>query len=732
MANILSSITLPDNNRYDFKTLSIPFAKVDTTSTATKFTATIPGIEEYYDGLTVMLYNGKVTSASGYTININNLGAYGTYSNMTLGNSVTPTDPTRDTTIFNINYAMLFTFYTNIGGDGVSGWICYRGYDANTNTIGYQVRSNSSSLPMKSIVYRYRLLFTSADGEHFVPANNSTSTNATSSRSVCQDPIDPFGRIVYYGATASVAAGSHPSASALWELYTLTFGYSFQTSPNYSLTLWKPIYIKCAPQANGSAIIDSTTPFVQDLPSTEDGKIYIFLGVAYSTTSMELYPNHPVYYYKDGAIRLWTNATSGLTSVDWDDVENKPTFATVATSGDYDDLINKPTIPSKTSDLTNDSGFVTSSGVVSVNLNTSAEPYSLPISASGAATLDIGDGLSVSDSSGVELKHATGAGWKHIPSGGSTGQFLGYSSSGTATWQTPPSVPSAATATPLMDGNGAVGTSSKWAKEDHRHPTDTTRQATLISGTNIKTINGNSILGSGNLSISGLPSVTTSDNGKVLAVDSGAWSVQHWPVQTINRATYTLNSGEWTNNVQTINEAYIVYAYNDVIVSPTPSCISDYASAGIYCSGQADGELTFTCATEPSANIHVNVLAINSFNQISVVINNPVLAEDYDFYGIHVQQVALDGGEYSVANDLKEFDTPTVSKFINVPNTWLGIAFVFEGASVNTSNVTITANQGLTRIIDEGLFTQGSDTIGFLLTGLNAQITISGVNYSDY
>lgn len=32
-------------------------------------------------------------------------------------------------------------------------------------------------------------------------------------------------------------------------------------------------------------------------------------------------------------------------SVDWDDVQNKPTFSEVATSGDYDDLTNKPVIP---------------------------------------------------------------------------------------------------------------------------------------------------------------------------------------------------------------------------------------------------------------------------------------------------------------------------------------------------------------------------------------------------
>ncbi len=37
-----------------------------------------------------------------------------------------------------------------------------------------------------------------------------------------------------------------------------------------------------------------------------------------------------------------------------------PSLSTVATSGSYSDLSNKPTIPSKTSQLTNDSGFLTS------------------------------------------------------------------------------------------------------------------------------------------------------------------------------------------------------------------------------------------------------------------------------------------------------------------------------------------------------------------------------------
>jgi len=46
-----------------------------------------------------------------------------------------------------------------------------------------------------------------------------------------------------------------------------------------------------------------------------------------------------------------------------DYIKNKPSLADVATSGDYDDLDNKPTIPSATSQITNDSGYITESAL---------------------------------------------------------------------------------------------------------------------------------------------------------------------------------------------------------------------------------------------------------------------------------------------------------------------------------------------------------------------------------
>ena len=74
---------------------------------------------------------------------------------------------------------------------------------------------------------------------------------------------------------------------------------------------------------------------------------------------------------------------------------------------------------------------------------------------------------------------------------------------GVATGTSFNSITGLSSTSPSMNGTAAVGTSATVARADHVHPTDTTKQATLVSGTNIKTINGTSVLGSGDISISG-------------------------------------------------------------------------------------------------------------------------------------------------------------------------------------------------------------------------------------
>ncbi len=281
------------------KTEGIFYGELDSTSTSTVMTAQIEGIDEYRNGIAILLKNGVVTSASGWTLNINSLGAKPVYSSMAAA--------TRVTTHYNINYTWLFVYDENRIQDGC--WVAYYGYYSDANTIGYILRTNYATMPTTSAMYRYRLMFTSMDGEHYIPANSSTLTNATGYRDPTQTPFNPFGRIVYYGTTAAVAEGGSPAATSITDQTTINIGYSFSKGPDtIPLTLWKPVYLICTPQSNGSAIIDPTTTYTQSLPSTENGKIYIFLGIAYSETNLELMINHPIYYFKHGRIRIWNDS----------------------------------------------------------------------------------------------------------------------------------------------------------------------------------------------------------------------------------------------------------------------------------------------------------------------------------------------------------------------------------------------------------------------------------------
>lgn len=320
-----------------YKTSGIPYGECDSGSTSTVFTATVSGITSLYDGVTVLLRNNVVTSASGFTLNINNLGAKPCYNNMATG-----TTPTQETTIFNINYTMLFVYSEDLVSGGA--WICYRGYDSNTNTIGYQLRTNSGNLVASDTGYRYRIWLTSADGSKWVPINTSSATDATTARTLNTRKIDPFGPIVYNSTNGTVNSGARPAVTTLWQQYTLTIGYSYVVS----LTAWNPVYLKCTPQTDGSAIMQSV---VQALPSSADGFIYIYLGQAYSATAMELRAEHPVYYHDGTGIRAWIGRG----------------------------------IPTKTSDLTNDSGFLTSA-VTSFNGSTGAVTYTAPVTSVNGST----------------------------------------------------------------------------------------------------------------------------------------------------------------------------------------------------------------------------------------------------------------------------------------------------------------------------------------------------------
>ena len=72
----------------------------------------------------------------------------------------------------------------------------------------------------------------------------------------------------------------------------------------------------------------------------------------------------------------------------------------------------------------------------------------------------------------------------------------------------------------------------------------------ITSHQTLKTINGNTITGSGDISVGGLPAVTSSDNGKILQVVNGAWTL-------VSPVTLYSGSGSPSNSQGNNGDLYV-------------------------------------------------------------------------------------------------------------------------------------------------------------------------------
>ena len=104
--------------------------------------------------------------------------------------------------------------------------------------------------------------------------------------------------------------------------------------------------------------------------------------------------------------------------------------------------------------------------------------------------------------------------------------------------------------------------------------------------------------------------VTAADvaQGKSFHLASGAPAVG----TALGGATYStvavqIATSAWSGTTATVNVTGVT-ASNDVIVAPAPASTTAWASAGIYCTAQGAGTLTFTCSTAPSEAVTANVM----------------------------------------------------------------------------------------------------------------------------
>lgn len=282
------------------------YVKGTQTAKTGAWTGNLPEVAELYEGL-IIDYWLPFEGSGNATLNLTLKGGVTSGAvNMYYGGT------TRLTTHLPANYIGQFIYQTvTIGGTNYTGWWMLRSYlDGNTTDI-VQLYMGTGTFVADSAVYRYQLLF-QIDENTLTPLNNVNNTTGTTKAMLTNVEFDPFGYIFFYNSTTNVAANGNIGNSLYYHRQSLDLRYSLNIGS--TLIANKMVYLVLT-ITNGKAKIVADPCWSQTLPNSNDGKYYMLLGRAASTTNLTLYTDHPIYYHNGTDLIEYTKFSKPTTSI---------------------------------------------------------------------------------------------------------------------------------------------------------------------------------------------------------------------------------------------------------------------------------------------------------------------------------------------------------------------------------------------------------------------------------
>jgi hypothetical protein len=191
------------------------------------------------------------------------------------------------------------------------------------STEDYNLRWENSVQAGEQITQR-KIIMEGVDGKFYpLTIGNTTATNKT----VSTQEFRLDGTILVYNTTTTIAANGIFTNVYVSE-YLTTTNYTFNQSSGF--IAYRSVYLVGTVNSNGNFVLDNTTLtswLTQTLPTTDDGKVYIYLGITNNTTTaFRLDAIHPIYQYKNGRLQLYSGYS---------------TFSDLATTSNSTDLLNR-------------------------------------------------------------------------------------------------------------------------------------------------------------------------------------------------------------------------------------------------------------------------------------------------------------------------------------------------------------------------------------------------------
>lgn len=266
------------------------FAETGASDTAGRWTVNIPGITELYDGLQIKIVLKTSYDSTYNTLNINGLGQALVWWRV----------GSRLTSHFSVNSVLNLTYYSGAGtySTFTGGWVIDYAYYSDTVTTN----NVSQFRPLAGeLINAYKIGMLGLD-DKFYPFTKENSTGTTKTVQTVAFKLNSPIFWFYSGGQIALDSRMTSLCTMLYEgilLYTLN-----QTFPAYT-----DLYlVGIANVDNNTFVLDNsslTSWCTNTLPTIDNGKAYMYLGKTYSSgSSMHLFEWHPVYYFKDGALRI--------------------------------------------------------------------------------------------------------------------------------------------------------------------------------------------------------------------------------------------------------------------------------------------------------------------------------------------------------------------------------------------------------------------------------------------
>ena len=297
----------------DLHPVSGVFTVIGTQTASTgSWTGNIP-VPALYDGLTIMYYLPWAGSGNA-TLNLTladgtTTGAINCY----YGNT------TRLTTHYSKGSNIIMTYYSagSIKIDGTvttdNRWIANANYVDGNNTY-YLSNYYNYFVAGPNKIFPYTIVMQNADGrwESIVTSSSTGTSKARNTHGF------RLGQLAYLNANSTYAENAKVGDNQIsyHKSDLIDHRYSFNTANNATsgTVTKKPVYLVGTLNSSDGLFYLDTTWWTQTLPTSDDGKLYIYLGDAYDYYRMSFVVKNPIYKFENGKLQEFTQYadTSGF------------------------------------------------------------------------------------------------------------------------------------------------------------------------------------------------------------------------------------------------------------------------------------------------------------------------------------------------------------------------------------------------------------------------------------